>query len=69
MKRQSCESEGKSLEYIYKTNDKIARGSLLVFKDQMTTKKLVQTSDFAKGMYFIKLEGENIFELKKVVKN
>jgi len=41
----------------------------LMLKDQMTSRKLIQTDDFSKGIYFIKLEGKDIFQVKKIVKN
>ncbi|MEI8202224.1 MAG: T9SS type A sorting domain-containing protein [Bacteroidota bacterium] len=40
----------------------------LIFKDNMTEKTVVQTTNFAKGIYLIKLENGKSFEFKKIVK-
>tara|TARA_R110002049_G_scaffold85790_3_gene218153 strand:- start:3415 stop:6429 length:3015 start_codon:yes stop_codon:yes gene_type:complete len=41
----------------------------LVYKDQMIKKINIETSEFSKGIYFIKLESNTFFEIVKIVRN
>jgi hypothetical protein len=41
----------------------------LVFNGNMVEKTIVQTSDFAPGIYLVKITGRGVFELRKLVKD
>jgi hypothetical protein len=40
----------------------------MVYKGNMTNRKEIETSNLAKGIYFIKVENARLFEIKKIIR-